>query len=138
MEFRLAAPINPVPIRVKVSIRWDQLFPYFFSTGLTSPCGIAKVRQTAAPWALTPSAWGIRFSSCILVYAKEISQPRKSTAMSDATQRLLQPFPNLFSFQLIPRYECNDQLSPQPFRLPLPMRLQSTMIEPSIVGVGKL
>ena len=44
-----------------------------FSTGLTSPCGIAKVRQTAAPWALTPSAWGIRFSSCILVYAKEIS-----------------------------------------------------------------
>ena len=37
-----------------------------------------------------------------------------------------------------PRYECNDQLSPQPFRLPLPMRLQSTMIEPSIVGVGKL
>jgi hypothetical protein len=23
----------------------------------------AKVRQTAAPWALTPSAWGIRFSS---------------------------------------------------------------------------
>jgi hypothetical protein len=72
------------------------------------------------------------------VYAKEISQPRKSTAMSDATQRLLQPFPNLFSFQLIPRYECNDQLSPQPFRLPLPMRLQSTMIEPSIVGMGKL
>src|SRR5271166_2174621 len=33
-----------------------------------------------------------------------------------------------------PRYECNDQLSPQPFRLPLPMRLQSTMIEPSTVG----
>jgi hypothetical protein len=48
-----------------------------------------------------PSAWGIRFSSCILVYAKEISQPRKSTAVSDATQRLLQPFPNLFSFQLM-------------------------------------
>src|SRR6476646_10852065 len=37
-----------------------------------------------------------------------------------------------------PRYECNDQFSPQPFRLPLPMRLQSTMIEPSIVGAGKL
>jgi len=32
---------------------------------------------------------------------KEISQPRKSTAVSDATQRLLQPFPNLFSFQLM-------------------------------------
>jgi hypothetical protein len=30
---RLAAPINPVPIREKVSIRWDQLFPYFFRQG---------------------------------------------------------------------------------------------------------
>jgi len=50
----------------------------------------------AAPWALTPAAWGIRFSQLHFGLRKKNKPATEEYGCERCTQRLLQPFPNLF------------------------------------------